>query len=216
MPINPEAETPSSCPILLVGGGGHCKSCIDVIGQEGKFQIAGIVDLPEKRGLLVLGHPVIGCDEDLPNLLKSCPNVLITLGQIKSPVRRMKLFNDLQKMGAQFPVIQSPLAYISPYAQIADGTIIMHHALINAGATVGKNCIINTKALVEHDAVIEDHCHISTGAIINGGVRIGTGTFIGSNTVTKEYIEIGDNLVIGLGSKATHHIKNLQPLIFEL
>jgi hypothetical protein len=47
-----------------------------------------------------------GSDEDLPNLLKSCPNVLITLGQIKSPVRRMKLFNDLQEMGAQFPVIQ--------------------------------------------------------------------------------------------------------------
>ncbi|MEI6263058.1 MAG: hypothetical protein WCR46_24605 [Deltaproteobacteria bacterium] len=80
-----------------------------------------------------------GSDEDLPNLLKSCPNVLITLGQIKSPVRRMKLFNDLQEMGAQFPVIQSPLAYISSHAQVANGTIVMHHALINAGARVGRN-----------------------------------------------------------------------------
>lgn len=32
--------------IILIGGGGHCKSCIDVIEQEGKYQIAGIVDLP--------------------------------------------------------------------------------------------------------------------------------------------------------------------------
>jgi len=120
--------------IILVGGGGHCKACIDVIEQAGKFQIAGIIDLPEKLHQLVLGHPVIGCDEDLPDLLKTCPNVLITLGQIKSPVQRVALFNSLLQMGAQFPVICSPLGYISPHAQVADGTIVMHHALINAGA----------------------------------------------------------------------------------
>ena len=34
--------------IILIGGGGHCKSCIDVIEQAGTFQIAGIVDVPEK------------------------------------------------------------------------------------------------------------------------------------------------------------------------
>jgi sugar O-acyltransferase (sialic acid O-acetyltransferase NeuD family) len=173
--------------ILLIGGGGHCKSCIDVIEQEGLFAIADIVDLPEKFGEKVFCYPVLGTDEELPDLVKSCPKVLITLGQIKSPVRRMKLFNDLQQMGALFPVIQSPLAYISPHAQVADGTIIMHHALINAGAQVGRNCIINTKALVEHDAIIEDHCHISTGAVVNGGVKIGSGSFFGSNAVCKIY-----------------------------
>ena len=30
--------------IILIGGGGHCKSCIDVIEAEDKFEIAGIVD----------------------------------------------------------------------------------------------------------------------------------------------------------------------------
>ena len=100
--------------IILIGGGGHCKSCIDVIEQTGKLQIEGIIDLPGKLHQLVLGYSVIGCDEDLPDMIKSCPNVLITLGQLKSPARRMELFNDLQQMGALFPVIQSPLAYVSP------------------------------------------------------------------------------------------------------
>ncbi len=103
--------------ILLVGGGGHCKACIDVIEPAGKFQIVGIIDFIDKLHQLELGHSVIGCDEDLPNLLKSCPNVLITLGQIKSPVRRMKLFNDLREMGAQFPVIQSPPGLYLPACQ---------------------------------------------------------------------------------------------------
>ena len=34
--------------IILIGGGGHCRACIDVIEQEGRFTIAGIVDVPEK------------------------------------------------------------------------------------------------------------------------------------------------------------------------
>lgn len=186
--------------IILIGGGGHCKSCIDVIEQEGRYTIVGIVDMPDYKQHNVLGYPVIGADADLAELIKSIPNVLITLGQIKSPTRRMALFNDLMQMGARFPVIQSPLAYVSPHAQIAEGTIVMHHALINAGASVGRNCIINTKALVEHDAAIEDHCHISTGAVVNGGVTIGRGSFFGSGAVSKEYTSVPANSFIKANS----------------
>jgi sugar O-acyltransferase (sialic acid O-acetyltransferase NeuD family) len=186
--------------IILIGGGGHCKSCIDVIEQEGRFTIAGFVDVPEKKQTKILGYSMIGSDADLAELIKISPNALITLGQIKSPIRRIELFNDLKQMGARLPVITSPLAYVSPHAHVAEGTIVMHHALINAGASVGRNCIINNKALIEHDAVIEDHCHISTGAVVNGGVKIGRGSFFGSNAVCKEYIEIGENAVIGCGA----------------
>ena len=37
--------------LILIGGGGHCKSCIDVIEQENKYEIAGIVDLKENIDL---------------------------------------------------------------------------------------------------------------------------------------------------------------------
>ena len=186
--------------IILIGGGGHCKSCIDIIEQEGRLTIAGIVDVPEQKQHIVLGYPIIGSDADLEKLIKTFPNVLITLGQIKSPNRRMELFSMLKQMGARFPVIKSPLAYVSPHAQVAEGTIVMHHALINTGARIGRNCIINTKSLVEHDAIIEDHCHISTGAVINGGVTIGTGSFFGSGAVSKEYTAIPSNSFIKANS----------------
>jgi sugar O-acyltransferase (sialic acid O-acetyltransferase NeuD family) len=186
--------------IILIGGGGHCRACIDVIEQEGRFTIEGIVDVPEKIQHKVLGYPVIGSDSDLAELIKSCPNVLLTLGQIKSPSRRMELFYDLMTMGARYPVIKSPLAYVSRHALVAEGTIIMHHAVINAGATVGRNCIINTKALIEHDAVIEDHCHISTGAVVNGGVTTGSGSFFGSGAIAAEYTSIPSNSYIKANS----------------
>ena len=40
--------------IILVGGGGHCKSVIDVIEQENKFKISGIVDQHKFLGSKIL------------------------------------------------------------------------------------------------------------------------------------------------------------------
>jgi len=192
--------------IILIGGGGHCKSCIDVIEQAETFHIAGIVDVPEKLHQKILDYEIIATDDDMPDLVKKYENFLITLGQIKSPEKRIRIFQTLKESGAKLPVIISPLAYVSKHAEIGDGTIIMHHALINAGAKIGSNCIINSKALIEHDAIIGDHCHIATNAVINGGVKVGAGSFFGSNAVSKEYIEIGENSIIGCGAKI---IKNV-------
>jgi sugar O-acyltransferase (sialic acid O-acetyltransferase NeuD family) len=176
--------------LILIGGGGHCKSCIDVIETENKFSIAGIVDLPEKIGEKMCGYPIIGSDLDLEKLRKNFTSFFITLGQIHSPHKRIELFNRLVNLNCTIPVIISPLAHVSRFARVDAGTIIMHQAIVNTDACIGKNCIINTKALIEHDVCIDDHCHISTGAIVNGGVTIKQGTFFGSGAVSKEYTEI--------------------------
>ncbi|TLD41233.1 MAG: 4-amino-6-deoxy-N-Acetyl-D-hexosaminyl-(Lipid carrier) acetyltrasferase [Candidatus Jettenia ecosi] len=183
--------------IVLIGGGGHCKSCIEVIEAEDKFKIIGIVDTKEKLRQKVLGYEVIACDEDLPKLVKEHKNFLIAIEQIKSPEKRIEKFEYLKSLGANFPVIISPLSHVSKHATIGEGTIIMHNVIVNAGTTIGKNCIINTGAIIEHDAVIGNRCHISTGAIINGGTKVKEGTFFGSNSMAKEYIEIGENSIIG-------------------
>lgn len=53
--------------IILIGGGGHCKSCIDVIEQQGEYQIAGIVDMPKNLYQKVVGYEVIATDERSPS-----------------------------------------------------------------------------------------------------------------------------------------------------
>ena len=79
--------------IILIVGGGHCKAVIDVIEQEGKFQIAGIVDNSVLIETVVLGYPVIGSDSDLNTLVKIHTHAIVTVGQIKLPDTRIKLFN---------------------------------------------------------------------------------------------------------------------------
>ncbi len=183
--------------LLLIGGGGHCAACIDVIEQENKFSIAGVVDCASETPL---GYPLLGTDDDLQSLRSNYDYALITVGQIKTPSIRIRLFEYAQSLGFILPVIISPRAYVSRHAQICEGTIIMHDALVNSRAHVGRNCIINSKALIEHDAIVEDNCHISTGAIINGGAIVRRGAFVGSNAVTKEYAEVQENSFIKAGT----------------
>lgn len=175
--------------IILIGGGGHCKSCIDIIEQTKKYEIIGILD-PHKSGSL-LGYPIINQDDTyIEELVKKDYYFLIAIGQIKTAGKRTEIYELLKNYKAKIATIISPLAYVSKHAIIKEGTIIMHHALINAGATVEENCIINSKALIEHDATVHKHTHISTGAIINGGVKVLKNSFFGSGAVSKEYIEV--------------------------
>ncbi len=172
--------------IILVGGGGHCRSVIDVVEQLGLYHIAGIVDQPELIGSSILGYEVIGCDDDLVKLHKQYKQAIITVGQVRSNAIRLRLYEQLKSIGYQLPVVVSPLAYLSRHASVGEGCVIMHHALVNAGAMIGENSIINTKALIEHDVVVGAHSHISTATVLNGGVKIAPNSFVGSNTTSKE------------------------------
>jgi len=186
--------------IILIGGGGHCKACIDVIEQENKFAIKGIIDIPEKVGQTILGYPIIDTDDNLKQIVETYNNFLITVGFIKSPEIRIKLFNKINLLGGQFPIIVSPNAYVSVHAQISKGTIIMHGAIINAAAKIGSNCIVNNLALVEHDSIVGDNTHISTSARINGSCRVGDNCFVGSGTIINHGISIVSDVIVGSGS----------------
>jgi len=187
-------------PIILIGGGGHCKSCIDVIEQEGKYRIVGILDLPEMLGKEILGYKIIGTDDDLPKFLKTVNNFLVTIGQIKSPAKRIALSQIVKKSGATLPVIVSPHAYVAKSSNIGEGTIIMHQAIVNSEARIGLNCIVNSNVLIEHETSIGDFCHISTGAIVNGQSSVGNRCFVGSNSTISNNVCIVDDAIISAGS----------------
>jgi sugar O-acyltransferase (sialic acid O-acetyltransferase NeuD family) len=187
--------------ILLIGAGGHCKSCIDVIEQEGRFQISGIVDRTGANSPTeVLEYPLIGTDDDLGRLRVSIEHALVTVGQVQSAEVRIRLYKRLVELGYQLPVIISPKAHVSMHACIGNGTIVMHGVTVNANANVGVNCILNSHCLIEHDAVIEDHCHVSTGAIVNGQAVVGAGSFVGSGAVVVQCERVSQGSFVRAGS----------------
>ena len=196
----------SSKSILLLGGGGHCRSVIDVIEEEGSFNVAGIVDRQEKLGEKISGYEVIGSDDQLPELVREYGRCLVTVGQLKSASLKIKLYRLAEESDAEIPVLISPRAFVSKNAVIEKGTVVFHGAVVNSGAVIGQNCIVNSGAIVEHDAVIRDHVHIAPGAIVNGHCRIESGSLLGSGAVMVQQTSLGENVIIGAGSVVTKSI----------
>lgn len=184
--------------LILIGGGGHCKSVIEVAESAG-YKILGILDRPEEVGKKVLAYEVIGIDDDIPQFIDKA-EFIVTVGFIKNPSLRNKLYNKVIQAGGKLATLIASTAYVSKYAKIGQGTVVMHQAFINAGAKIGENVIINTLANIEHDACIGNQCHISTGVMINGDCNVGDNCFIGSQSVLSNAVSICSDVVIGAGS----------------
>lgn len=193
-------------PLILIGGGGHCKSVIEVAESAG-YEIKGILDMPDEVGKEVLsGHKVIGTDDEIPQYVEEC-DFIITVGFIKNPALRIKLYNKVKAAGGRLATIIASTAHVSKYAELGEGTVIMHHAFVNAGAKIGDNCIINTFVNIEHDAEVGNQCHISTGTMVNGECKIGKSCFIGSQSVCANCIEIASDIIVGAGSVVRKSIR---------
>lgn len=192
--------------LILIGGGGHCKSVIEVAESTG-YEIKGILDMPDEVGKEVLpGHKVIGTDDEIPQYVEEC-DFIITVGFIKNPALRIKLYNKVKAAGGRLATIIASTAHVSKYAELGEGTVIMHHAFVNAGAKIGDNCIINTFVNIEHDAEVGNQCHISTGTMVNGECKIGENCFIGSQSVCANCIEIASDIIVGAGSVVRKSIR---------
>lgn len=194
--------------IVLIGSGGHARSCIQVIEELEEFSISGLIGLPNEVDSEQFGYKVIGSDSDLPAIRKSIEHAVITVGQILNPEIRLNLFEKVDAAGFVLPTIISKSAQISSHATIGKGCMIMNGVIINSGAQIGQNCIINTRALIEHDVVVGDHSHVSTGVIVNGDTRIGSKTFIGSGSIIRNGLVIGDNCLVGMGTVVVKNLKN--------
>lgn len=185
-------------PLVLIGGGGHCQSVIEVAESCGRT-IRGILDVPAEVGREVLGYPIIGTDDEIANYAASCEFV-ITVGFIKDSSLRIRLYEKVLAAGGELATLIASTAYVSRHAVIGKGTVVMHHAFVNAGAEVSENVILNTGCNIEHGVHIGRQCHISTGVMVNGDCNVGDKCFIGSQSVLANAVSICNDVLVGAGS----------------
>ena len=195
--------------IILIGAGGHALSCIDVIEQENKYNIHGLVGLKDEVGKKISGYDVIATQDELANLSKDFRYAFIAIGQIKNVKLRIDMYESVLNTGFKIPSIISPQSFISRTVQIGEGTIIMNGVILNSGVRIGNNCIINSKALIEHGTQVADHCHISTGAILNGDCVVESKSFVGSGAIVKHGITIKTGSFVNMGKIVTKNFDNL-------
>ena len=187
--------------LIILGAGGHARSVMDILLQNGEFDVAGCIDLQPGE---VLGMPVIGSDNDLESFYtKGIQHIFVAIGDNRL---RNRLFQKVTSIGFRVVNVISWQAMISPRVVLGQGICIMAGAVINVNTVIGDNCIINTRCSIDHDCSIGRSAHIAPGVTLSGSVRAGEGVHIGTGSAVIDGITIGDWAYIGAGAAVVRDI----------
>ena len=184
--------------LLLIGGGGHCRSVTDSVLSNHIYDSVGIVDFIDSSSDEI---PVVGTDEDLPSLFANgWTDAFITVGSVGSTAVRRRLYYLVKQIGFSIPIIIDPSAIIAKDVLLSEGSYIGKRAVVNTGVSLGCCSIINTGAIVEHDCMVGAFSHVSPGTILCGQVRVGEDSHVGAGTTVRQMITIGNHVLVGIGS----------------
>jgi sugar O-acyltransferase (sialic acid O-acetyltransferase NeuD family) len=186
--------------IIIYGGGGHAKMCIEILKKTNDFEIVGIIDSKLPIGTTVLDVPIIGGDESINELTeKGLKYAALGVGAVLNHSLRRKLFVFLKEKGLFIPNLIHPSASVEPSAQLGEGNQIMQGAIIGSDVKIGDNCIINSGSIISHDSALGNNVHLAPGAIVAGNVTINNDTIIGMGATLFLGIKIGQNVIINNG-----------------
>lgn len=175
--------------IIILGGGGHAISLIEVIEDQGIFKIEGILDDNLPLGSNVLDYPAIGNLADMSEYFTRQRGFVIAIGHTKDNTLRSKIFNQLVLWKQNIPNIVSPKARVSHRAKLDIGSQIMSGVYIGPNAKIGKNTIINTNAVIEHGSEVGDNCHIGPSVTVVGDKIIYDNIFICAGGVVTKHLQ---------------------------
>jgi sugar O-acyltransferase (sialic acid O-acetyltransferase NeuD family) len=187
--------------IVVIGCSGHAKVILDIIEQEKRYEIGGLLDTYKVSGTELRGYQVLGTEEDLPALFSAgvIDGGIVAIGD--NWMRRM-LVARIMELVPDFAFISTvhPSAQVAGDVIIGRGSVVMPGVVINSGSRVGDFCIVNTKASLDHDCVMGEFSSLGPGAVTGGGVRIGAFSVIAIGATVVQDIRIGEHTVVGAGA----------------
>ena len=161
--------------LLLVGAGGFGR----MVAERAMIQYdCAFVDDGQDVDTEICGIPVVGGLSDLPELRKNYDLLVVGIGNNQL---RAQVYEKAKALGFAFPNIVAPSAYISPYAKLGCGCVVLQNACVQNGASVGDGVLLNAGTEVHCDAAVGDYALIYTNSVIRTGATVGNFTRIGSN-----------------------------------
>lgn len=191
----------------IYGTGGFGKEVYDVACRQNEKtkkwkSIFFIDDFKENASLCYLSN-VFSFSYVLSSYSLDNLEVVIAIGE---PVVRIKLKDRLKQNKVKLGKVIDPSAIISPTAILGDGIIVTSDCIIASSVIVGENVAINVKSIVGHDIELANDVVVSSMVNIGGACKIGAGTYLGMGCLIKEGLEIGEEVIIGMGSAVHHNI----------
>ena len=187
--------------VIIYGGGGLSKMIIESVRVLGVYQIAGIIDDRMQKGEDVIGAPVLGGAEMLPELYEQGVRTAVnSVGGIGDYKVRLKVFHTLAETGFICPPIVHPTAHVDPSARLEAGVLVLAQSYVSGNARVGMGTLINNSVVISHDCLVGVCANFSPGAMIAGDAVIGDFTQIGMNATVNIGVHVGKECLIGNGA----------------
>jgi sugar O-acyltransferase (sialic acid O-acetyltransferase NeuD family) len=187
--------------LIIYGGGGHCKTIIDLVRALGTYQLIGIIDDRLQAGSLILDVPILGGSQMLPRLFdQGLRKVVNAVGAIGHVDVRIRIFDLLKEAGFQFPTVIHPTAFVEPSAKIEDGVQILAKSYVSSAATIGFGTVINAGVVVSHDCTIGKYVNLSPGTMLAGGVVLKDRVQVGMAATINIDVTVGEGSRIGNGT----------------
>lgn len=181
--------------VLVIGNGGHSRSCIDAWSASSSFQPFGCTGFDPAE---VSEVPYLGTDDALPDLLaKGHRRVFVALGDSRPRERCTRHAVDL---GFMLHALVADSAQVARTATIGQGAAVLRGAIVGAFAEVGEGAIINTGASIDHNCVIGPYTHIAPGTHLAGNVEVGAHALLGVGASVVPGIRIGAGATVGAGA----------------
>lgn len=172
--------------LLLVGAGGFGR----MVAEQAMLQYdCAFVDDGQLVGVEICGISVVGGLADLPELRKEYSLLVVGIGDNQF---RAQVYEKANALGYGFPNIVAPSAYISPYAKLGCGCVVLQNACVQNGASVGNGVLLNAGTEVHCDAAVGDYALIYTNSVIRTGATVGSLTRIGSNVTVCNHAVVPD------------------------
>ena len=185
--------------LLLVGAGGFGR----VVAEHAwaNYECA-FVDDGQPIGSQIDGVEVVGGTADLCKLFSEYKQLIVTIGNNKV---REKVYHQAAEIGYTFPNIIVSSAYVSPYATVGQGCVILNNAVIQNGVKVGNGVILNPGVELHHDSTVGNNVLIYTNSVIRSLAVIGNRAWIGSTATVSTRAVVDCDAIIEDGAvvKAT-------------
>lgn len=196
--------------IVLYGSGGNARVIIDMLRQEGRFEIAGLIDdNPERHGQDVYGEPILGGREELQKIYAGGVRYAANaVGSSWNTTVRTQIYHHLVEIGFGMPPILHPSVIRGHAVTIGPGTLCMAGVILNPGARLGANVLVNTGTVIEHDCVLKDHVFVGPGCALAGNTVAEEGAFIGVGANTRQGIHLGAESLVAGGAMV---IRDVEP-----
>jgi sugar O-acyltransferase (sialic acid O-acetyltransferase NeuD family) len=194
--------------LIILGTSGHSKVVSDIFKSGNEYKIIGYLT-SDKSISTFEGEKVLGNEHEYFRDFTPSPNLYFFIA-IGDNFVRYQVSQQLEKLypNIQYATGVHPSAIIGSNVQIAAGTCIMPHVVINNSCSINAHCILNTSCSLDHDSVMEDFSSLAPGVVTGGNVKIGAFTAISIGAVIIHKIKIGTHTVIGAGSVVVRDIED--------